>query len=407
MDVIKDSWTEDEVASFDFESGSFDRKSGRIIKENPNALAKPLSAFANTNGGHLLLGVDDHGAFDGLDIVGKGRTPTIEWLNQKVTDLLAPPLRNFKIHLVQASTDSRIPEGKILIVIDIPKSEDAPHQSIVDYLYYQRLGSESKPIPHRYLELLFNRERFPGPNVAGAWLYRVINPLLSLLEQEIDRLSNEDWGFNVHNRRALKCVDSLYKSYNSGNAEQFLEHYEEILELIKQHDSKVQSFVDVVEGSFGEMCQIAEMVGLYSQVTSIEMLLPLKDEKTSLNYFNFKDCRERIDFVKKLFPNDDRQRNTQLLVEYLVNNTLRGSQQSTFAPLWDLHYEAFSVERSHTYREPIERIRECRLEVAEVVSTLYEALRKERSAICNKYKLPYEEMQQTVFQVPYERNPWT
>ena len=41
----------------------FDRKSARI---KPSALAQNLSAFANANGGILVIGIEDNGEITGL-----------------------------------------------------------------------------------------------------------------------------------------------------------------------------------------------------------------------------------------------------------------------------------------------------------------------------------------------------
>jgi predicted HTH transcriptional regulator len=50
---------------------AFDRKSGRLLSDQDfeKDLGKELSDFANSGGGHLLLGVKDEGAFDGVPVV--------------------------------------------------------------------------------------------------------------------------------------------------------------------------------------------------------------------------------------------------------------------------------------------------------------------------------------------------
>jgi hypothetical protein len=54
----KERWTEDEIASLPArELDYFDRKSGAIIRDTDflQKLAKALSAFANSGGGHLRV----------------------------------------------------------------------------------------------------------------------------------------------------------------------------------------------------------------------------------------------------------------------------------------------------------------------------------------------------------------
>jgi hypothetical protein len=61
---------------------------------------KALSAFANSGGGSLILGVMDNGTPDGLQPT-VGKTPVREWVEQKVPTLLDYPLSDFRVHLLE------------------------------------------------------------------------------------------------------------------------------------------------------------------------------------------------------------------------------------------------------------------------------------------------------------------
>ena len=93
----------------------FDRKSGALLTSPTfqEDLAKALSAFSNSGGGHLLLGVRDDGTFDGVPSPFRGRTPTREWLEQIVPNLLSYPLEDFRVHEVEPSSPSAIPAGPL------------------------------------------------------------------------------------------------------------------------------------------------------------------------------------------------------------------------------------------------------------------------------------------------------
>jgi predicted HTH transcriptional regulator len=84
LKVKRERWTEEEVLSLPSgEHDFFDRKSGDLlsdIKKFEADVGKALSAFANSGGGHLLLGVRDDGLFDGMP-EKRGRTDTREWLS--------------------------------------------------------------------------------------------------------------------------------------------------------------------------------------------------------------------------------------------------------------------------------------------------------------------------------------
>jgi Putative DNA-binding domain len=162
--VKKETWTEEDVASLPSgEHDYFERKSGRLFDDpsDRNALyetlAKQGSAFANSGGGHLVLGVNDDGGFDGVPSIVSGKTATRDWLEQKIPELLDYPLRDFRVHTVPRTERSTLPPGRELIVIDFGDSALAPHQSRKHTGYFYRSAGRSIPAPHFYLELLRQR----------------------------------------------------------------------------------------------------------------------------------------------------------------------------------------------------------------------------------------------------------
>jgi hypothetical protein len=160
-------WTEDQIASLPAgEHDYFERKSGALFDaadRNPlyDTLAKAASAFSNSGGGHLVLGVRDDGTFDGVPLVITGRTRTRDWLEQKIPDLLDYRLGDFRVHTAIPATPTQIPANKELIIIDFGDSALAPHQSTRAHIYYYRSAGRSVPAPHFYLELL--RQRLTNP----------------------------------------------------------------------------------------------------------------------------------------------------------------------------------------------------------------------------------------------------
>jgi hypothetical protein len=166
-------WKEDDVADLpEGEHDYFDRKSGALF-DDPGALlgtlGKAASAFSNSGGGHLVLGVADDGSFDGVPPRIKGRTTTREWLEQKLPTLTEYPLSDFRVHEVERAEPSRIPAERQVIVIDFGDSALAPHQcahgggEAIKHMYYCRQGGHSVPAPHFYVELL--RQRLTAPRL--------------------------------------------------------------------------------------------------------------------------------------------------------------------------------------------------------------------------------------------------
>ncbi len=168
--VKRERWTEADIDALPVgEHDFFDRKSGQLFANKEAlqaALAKALSAFANSGGGHLILGVDDTGKPDGVPRA-EGRTSVRDWLEQKIPHLVEYALSDFRVHVVERAASSRVPADRDVVVIDVGDSALAPHQcnfggvEARKYVYYHRRGGRSEPAPHFYLELL--RQRLVSP----------------------------------------------------------------------------------------------------------------------------------------------------------------------------------------------------------------------------------------------------
>jgi hypothetical protein len=156
----RERWTETDLLALPAEEpDEFDRKSGLLLNDPEkflDAVAKAVSAFANSGGGSLILGVEDDGTLAGAEPL-RGRETLKDWLEQKIPNLLDYPLSDFRVHTVEPAAASLIPEGKVVVVVDVADSALAPHQSKRDRIYYHRSAGRSLPAPHFYLELLRNR----------------------------------------------------------------------------------------------------------------------------------------------------------------------------------------------------------------------------------------------------------
>jgi hypothetical protein len=164
--VKRETWTEDDLNELSSEEPDvFERKAGKLFENEDkflDAVAKGVSAFANSGGGSLILGVTNDGAPDGLPS-RVGRATMRDWIEQKTPHLVDYPLADFRVHTVIRSEASKIPHDREVIVIDVGDSAAAPHQSKRDKVYYRREGGRSVPAPHFYLELL--RQRLTNPNL--------------------------------------------------------------------------------------------------------------------------------------------------------------------------------------------------------------------------------------------------
>jgi hypothetical protein len=76
----------------------------------------------------MVLGVDDGGTIDGVPPL-RGSTRAREWLEQTIPNLVSYALSDFRVHEVEPTPRaSAIPEGRVVLVVDVGDSPLAPHQ---------------------------------------------------------------------------------------------------------------------------------------------------------------------------------------------------------------------------------------------------------------------------------------
>jgi len=94
-------------------------------KEARRELLKDVSSFANSRGGHLLIGIDEEkgvptelcGIDDGIDVDSE-----ISRIMNIVKDGLDPAFTNLQVHRIQADS------GKLFLSVEISRSSVAPHR---------------------------------------------------------------------------------------------------------------------------------------------------------------------------------------------------------------------------------------------------------------------------------------
>ncbi len=170
-------WDEEHVLLLPLEDDRLERKGTRLLdialpkvseEKIRDELAKQLSAFANTGGGRIIYGLTDKGQVDlgGVSRIAKGNRSTKEWIEDLVPSLTDYEILGVNVYEITGKgSKAQIQSGKALYVVDIPDSERAPHQSRRDWRYYVRLGSKSQPAPHRLVEDIRNRARYPDVTV--------------------------------------------------------------------------------------------------------------------------------------------------------------------------------------------------------------------------------------------------
>lgn len=166
-------WTEDDVAALgpdeydfqEFKGSGWMWLDGHVNPEFHAAFSKQLSAFANGAGGRIVLGVDDEGLIDGGLPVEVKRGGTRSWLEDIVPGLVDPPLGRFNVHEVRPTRpDSAIQPDHAVYVVEVARSDAAPHQAI-DHRYYLRIAGKSRPMGHVHVQDVLRRTRHPVVDV--------------------------------------------------------------------------------------------------------------------------------------------------------------------------------------------------------------------------------------------------
>lgn len=83
-------------------------------------IAKEIIAFANTDGGYIIFGVNDNGSIYGVES------------EKSETELIKETLNNYCEPEIQHKIDYLNIDGKEIVVLEIPKSKNKPHR-IKDY----------------------------------------------------------------------------------------------------------------------------------------------------------------------------------------------------------------------------------------------------------------------------------
>lgn len=151
---------------YDFKQKAGSVGSGRrpVLHERDKAkLALALSAFANSNGGLLIYGVDDKSfALTPIDELKE----FAQAISDTAYQLSAPPVGGLEF----LSLDSADAPNTGHLVVYVPASDLAPHQvwSAVSQkgCFYYRVNAASEILPAHILEFMFGRR--PHPRLGGS-----------------------------------------------------------------------------------------------------------------------------------------------------------------------------------------------------------------------------------------------
>src|SRR2546422_7433647 len=146
--------------------------------ENPDKLSTIISAFANAEGGLIVLGVSEKEEADEKGQVVKIRPGRITWgpkslTRERIESMLLSRIRpwvtGLRIHPIRNEAE------KPVFLVDVPQSTRPPHQAF-DKRYYLRYNFQNLAMDHHQIEDLFFRRLRP-----------IIRPQLEILNFAQDK----------------------------------------------------------------------------------------------------------------------------------------------------------------------------------------------------------------------------
>lgn len=162
-----DHWDLDELTELpQVENEGLEYKSSRAsFNDLCSKISVAASAFWNTGGGVLVVGVDDNGKVDGGIPILVGKTKLEDWVDKVVG--ATEPAGPYKTKLLQSSDSSfGIEEGKAVLIVGFGESAYTPHMA-KDNKYYIRAGAHSVPVGHYLVEALRARRAVQSPALRG------------------------------------------------------------------------------------------------------------------------------------------------------------------------------------------------------------------------------------------------
>ena len=145
------------------------KAAGSLSKEpkKKEEIAKDVSAFANSDGGIIVYGIEEKEHKASSISYIDGNIYTKEWLEQVVQDNIQRRIDDLIIFPIREDGDIL----KTIYIVKIPRSYNAPHMS-ADKCYYKRNNFRSVKMEEYEIRDLFNRISIPKLELVGCRLHK-------------------------------------------------------------------------------------------------------------------------------------------------------------------------------------------------------------------------------------------
>ncbi|KUG08779.1 AlbA family DNA-binding domain-containing protein [Solirubrum puertoriconensis] len=166
---------------------------------HPTRISRTLVSFANSQGGRLLIGVEDNGRIVGV----RDAEEEIFLLRQAAEHYIMPPLQ---LRIEEVEDDARI-----VLIVTVSESSRKPHKALVaadDWRGYVRVGDESVQTSQITEKVLANEQ--PESRFEKIPLNKLEEAALDFVRKH-PRLTLDQYSklINVSKRRAYRMLIKL------------------------------------------------------------------------------------------------------------------------------------------------------------------------------------------------------
>lgn len=147
------------------------KASGALEKtdEKRTELAKDVSAFANSDGGIIIYGINENNHVASSLSFVDGNIFTKEWIERIINNGIQKRIHGIEIFPIRFDGDI----NKTVYVIRIPRSSDSPHMCVKKHIYYRRFNFESVPMEEYEVRDSFNRVAAPDLGISSIAFKRI------------------------------------------------------------------------------------------------------------------------------------------------------------------------------------------------------------------------------------------